>query len=42
MEIMANCNYIDSLLYIEILFKEFEGQMYNCHTKKACEFQVFT
>ena len=39
MEIMANSNYKDSLLYLEILFKEFEGQMYNSHTKKHVNFK---
>ena len=39
MEIMANSNYKDSLLYLEILFKEFDGQMYNSHTKKHVNFK---
>jgi hypothetical protein len=39
MEIMANSNYKDSLLYLEILFKEFEGQIYNSHTKKHVNFK---
>ena len=39
MEIMANSNYKDSLLYLEILFKEFYGVMYNCHTKKHVNFK---
>jgi hypothetical protein len=39
MEIMANSNYKDSLLYLEILFKEFHGTMYNCHTKKHVNFK---
>jgi hypothetical protein len=39
MEIMANSNYIDSLLYLELLFKEYHNQMYNCHTKKHVNFK---
>jgi hypothetical protein len=39
MEIMANSNYIDSLLYLELLFKEYSGAMYNCHTKKHVNFK---
>jgi len=39
MEIMANCNYIDSLLYIEFLFKEYYQQMSNCHTKNHVNFK---
>ena len=39
MEIMANSNYKDSLLYLEILFKEFEVQIYNSHTKKHVNFK---
>ena len=39
MEIMANSNYKESLLYIEILFKEFYSIMYNCHTKKHVNFK---
>ena len=39
MEIMANCNYIDSLLYIEMLFKEYYHQMSNCHTKNHVNFK---
>ena len=39
MEIMANSNYKDSLLYLEILFKEFESQIYNSHTKKHVNFK---
>jgi hypothetical protein len=39
MEIMANSNYIDSLLYLEMLFKEYHNQMYNCHTKKHVNFK---
>jgi hypothetical protein len=39
MEIMANCNYIDSLLYIEMLFKDHANKMYNCHTKNHVNFK---
>jgi hypothetical protein len=39
MEIMANSNYIDSLLYLELLFKEYSNQMFNCHTKKHVNFK---
>jgi hypothetical protein len=39
MEIMANSNYIDSLLYLELLFKEYSGAMYHCHTKKHVNFK---
>jgi hypothetical protein len=39
MEIMANSNYIDSLLYLELLFKEHSGGMYHCHTKKHVNFK---
>jgi hypothetical protein len=39
MEIMANSNYIDSLLYLELLFKEYSGAMNNCHTKKHVNFK---
>jgi hypothetical protein len=36
---MANSNYIDSLLYLELLFKEYHNQMFNCHTKKHVNFK---
>lgn len=39
MEIMANCNYIDSLLYLEMLFKDHADKMYNCHTKNHVNFK---
>ena len=39
MEIMANSNYIDSLLYLELLFKEYSDVMHNCHTKKHVNFK---
>ena len=39
MEIMANCNYIDSLLYLEMLFKDHADRMYQCHTKNHVNFK---
>jgi len=39
MEIMANSNYIDSLLYMELLFKEYAYQIGNCHTKNHVNFK---
>jgi hypothetical protein len=39
MEIMANCNYIDSLLYLEMLFKDYANRMYQCHTKNHVNFK---
>jgi len=39
MEIMANCNYIDSLLYIEMLFEKYDNQMSNCHTRNHVNFK---
>lgn len=39
MEIMANCNYIDSLLYVEMLFENYAYQMSNCHTKNHVNFK---
>lgn len=39
MEIMANCNYMESLLYIEMLFKEYSYNMSNCHTKNHVNFK---
>jgi hypothetical protein len=39
MEIMANSNYKESLLYLEILFKEFSSTMYNSPTKKHVNFK---
>jgi uncharacterized protein YaaQ len=39
MEIMANSNYIDSLLYIEFLFKEYHHQMSSCPTKNHVNFK---
>jgi len=39
MEIMANCNYIDSLIYIEMLFEKYAHQMSNCHTRNHVNFK---
>lgn len=39
MEIMANSNYIDSLLYMEILFKEYAYVISNCHTRNHVNFK---
>ena len=39
MEIMANCNYIDSLLYIEMLFENYASRMADCHTKNHVNFK---
>lgn len=39
MEIMANSNYIDSLLYLEMLFKDHSEKIYSCHTKKHVNFK---
>jgi len=39
MEILANCNYIDSLLYIEMLFEKYASQMSNCRTKNHVNFK---
>jgi len=39
MEIMANSNYIDSLLYIEMLFEKYAYQMTQCHTKNHVNFK---
>jgi hypothetical protein len=39
MEIMANCNYIDSLLYIEMLFEKYSGHMSNCRTRNHVNFK---
>lgn len=39
MEILANCNYIDSLLYIEMLFEKYSYQMGNCRTKNHVNFK---
>lgn len=39
MEIMANCNYIDSLLYIEMLFEKYANKMADCHTKNHVNFK---
>jgi len=39
MEIMANSNYMESLLYIEMLFKRYAYPMSNCHTKNHVNFK---
>jgi len=39
MEIMANSNYIESLLYLEMLFKEHSYEISNCHTKSHVNFK---
>jgi hypothetical protein len=39
MEIMANCNYLESLLYLELLFKEYSYQMSNTTTKNHVNFK---
>jgi hypothetical protein len=39
MEIMANSNYIDSLLYLEMLFKDYSERIYSCPTKKHVNFK---
>jgi hypothetical protein len=39
MEIMANCNYTDSLLYLEMLFKEYAYYMEKCRTKNHVNFK---
>jgi len=39
MEIMANCNYMESLLFIEMLFEKYSNQMANCHTKNHVNFK---
>lgn len=39
LEIMANCNYSDSLLYLEMLFKECAHYISNCNAKKHVNFK---
>jgi len=39
MEIMANSNYTESLLYLEMLFKEHSTAMGNCHTRNHVNFK---
>lgn len=39
MEIMANCNYVDSLLYLELLFKEHSYCMERSRTKNHVNFK---
>jgi hypothetical protein len=39
MEIMANSNYTESLLFLEMLFKEYSYQISSCHTKNHVNFK---
>ena len=39
MEIMANSNIVESLLFIEMLFKEHSYEMYSCHTRNHVNFK---
>jgi len=39
MEIMANSNYTESLLYLEMLFKEHSTAISNCHTRNHVNFK---
>ena len=39
MEIMANCNYKQSLMYLEILFREFSNTLSRNHTKNHVNFK---
>lgn len=39
MEIMANSNYIESLLFLEMLFKEHSYEISSCHTKNHVNFK---
>jgi hypothetical protein len=39
MEIMANSNYVESLLFLEMLFKEHSYDISNCHTKNHVNFK---
>jgi hypothetical protein len=39
LEIMANCNYSDSLLYLEMLFKDCAYHISNCNAKKHVNFK---
>jgi len=39
MEIMANSNYVESLLFLEMLFKEHSYEISNCHTKNHVNFK---
>jgi hypothetical protein len=39
MEIMANSNIVESLLFIEMLFKEHSYEIYNCHTRNHVNFK---
>lgn len=42
MEIMANCNYLSSLLYLEMLFNDFSYQMGESRTKNHVNFKSLT
>ena len=39
MEIMANSDYVDSLLYIEMLFEKHSNKIYSSHTKNHVNFK---
>jgi hypothetical protein len=39
MEIMANSNIVESLLFLEMLFKEHSYEIYNCHTRNHVNFK---
>jgi predicted transcriptional regulator len=39
MEIMANCNYRESLLYLEFLFKEYSYKFADCSAKNHVNFK---
>ena len=39
MEIMANSNIVESLLFLEMLFKEHSYTMYECHTRNHVNFK---
>ena len=39
MEIMANCKYNASLVYLLLLFKKASSRIYNCHTKNHVNFK---
>ena len=39
LEIMANSNYIESLLYIEMLFEKYANKMSQCHSKNHVNFK---
>jgi hypothetical protein len=39
MEIMANSKYVESLIYLELLFYKYSYHMHNCHTKNHVNFK---